>query len=146
MIKWIKEELSAVVPDGEEALLVLDSAGFHKTRSIFDLLNTFRIKRAVVPGGSFNVNKCIKALLFEEYEKYLEERKADGDFEKWDPSKKRIMLTHIVARAVDRLQLEYQYLVPKPFVDCGISIRPDGSQVDKVRIKGHDWRVIDWQG
>jgi len=59
---------------------------------------------------------------------------------------KRIMLTHIVARAVKKIEKEKPDLVAKSFVNCSISISPDGSEIERVRLKGIDWRSIDWTG
>jgi hypothetical protein len=53
----------------------------------------------------------------------------------WDPSRKRIMTTYLVARAIQRLIKEKPDLIAKSFLDCGLSVAKDGSEDHLIRIK-----------
>ena len=137
----------------KKGLLVIDATGFHKTKDVFDALDKHGINRAMIPSGltpllqplDTHINKSIKQYLSKAYNEYIERIKAtNGDFDGWNPSKKRIMLTHIVVRSIEMLNNKNPNLVAKSFVDCSISIHPDGSQDYKIRLKGINWREIDF--
>ncbi|KAI8416164.1 hypothetical protein FOFC_03070 [Fusarium oxysporum] len=61
----------------------------------------------------------------------------------WSVSDKRVMTTWIVARAFERLK-NNRDMISKAFLEAGITVRPDGSQDNLIRIKGID--DIDFKG
>ena len=151
--KWIEEELLTKTAK-KPTLLVIDSASFHKSDNILTLLENNNVIPAVIPGGltpivqplDTHINVALKKFLFEEADLYIDEiNHGNGDIEGWDPSKKRIMITHIVDRAVRRLE-QIDGLIVKSFVDTGISIAPNGSEDHLIRIKGHKSSDFDFSG
>lgn len=151
--KWIKEELLTQTTNNP-TLLVIDSASFHKSDNILTLLENNNVILAVIPGGltpivqplDTHINVALKKFLFEEADLYIDEKtNGNGDIEKWDPSKKRIMITHIVDQAVRRLE-QIDGLIAKSFVDTGISIAPNGSEDHLIHIKGHKSSDFDFSG
>jgi len=89
MHKWIDQEVAPLFK-GEPALIVMDSAGFHKTPAILAKLDRLGISRAVIPGSltpliqpcDTHLNRSLKGFLFNIYDDYLAKQKALGDFEK----------------------------------------------------------------
>ena len=140
-LKWIAEELSTLTEDGEEHLLVMDVAAFHKTETVLQSLRTKKVSVALIPPGLTSllqpldtaINRPFKDWLREETDNYVEQEEAKGKTV-WSVSAKRIMITHVVAAAAQRLQ-ERADMVRKSFIECGISVRPDGSQDHLIKIK-----------
>ena len=56
------------------------------------------------------------------------------------------MLTFIVVRVIEIFNEKNPGLVAKSFVDCGISIYFNGLENYKIKIKGINWREIDFSG
>uniref|UniRef100_A0A0B7KKN3 SAP domain-containing protein n=1 Tax=Bionectria ochroleuca TaxID=29856 RepID=A0A0B7KKN3_BIOOC len=146
---WIANEL-AVILDGKEHMLVMDVASFHTTDDVLQDLRSRKITTALIPPGCTSllqpldttVNKPFKQWLAEAAFTYVEQHDPDGT-KKWSVQDKRVMTTHTVAAACKRLS-EQPDLVSNAFLQCGISIRPDGSQDDKIRIKDVPAEAIDF--
>ncbi|KZL83576.1 hypothetical protein CI238_13569, partial [Colletotrichum incanum] len=65
----------------------------------------------------------------------------------WSTSAKRIMVTHTVATAARRLaSAEKAEMVRQSFLQCGISGRPDGSEISKIRVKDIPIETVLWDG
>ncbi|KZL86151.1 hypothetical protein CI238_13398 [Colletotrichum incanum] len=65
----------------------------------------------------------------------------------WSTSAKRIMVTHTVATAARRLaSAEKAEMVRQSFLPCGISGRPDGSDISKIRVKDIPIETVLWDG
>ncbi|KFA55586.1 hypothetical protein S40293_09216 [Stachybotrys chartarum IBT 40293] len=90
------------------------------------------------------VNKPFKKWLQDATEEYVAAREAKGLTE-WSVSDKRIMITWAVAKAAKYLQNRPE-LIQQAFIQCGISIRPDGSEDSLIRIKDIPIEAIDLSG
>ena len=141
--------------DGKGGLLVMDVATFHCTQSILDLLRESKVIPALIPPGCTSflqpldtaINKPFKQWLREAADEYIAEREERfGVFEKWSVSDKRIMTTWIVAAAAKKLYGDRKEMTQQAFVQCGITIRPDGSQDDRIKLKDIKPTEIDFTG
>ncbi|KAM5357374.1 hypothetical protein ACJZ2D_016337 [Fusarium nematophilum] len=149
-LQWMKDELPVVQGESRDFLLVMDVASFHKTNNVKALLREMNITPAPIPPGLTSmlqsldtaINRPFKDWLREETELYIEEREKRGLTE-WTVSEKRIMTTWVVARAMERLRNRPD-LVEKAFIDCGITVRPDGTQ-DRL-ISFEDIDEVDFTG
>ncbi|KAL6411770.1 hypothetical protein AUP68_04144 [Ilyonectria robusta] len=153
--QWIEDELSPLASeDNEDTLLVMDAATFHNTEDIKRKLRERNITLALIPGGCTSlvqpldtaINKPFKQWLEEATDAYVErkEREEGLDF-RWSVSDKRIMTTHIVAAAIQRL-IEKADMVKKAFLNCGISVRPDGLEDCFINIKDIPSEQINFTG
>jgi hypothetical protein len=142
-LKWLNEELFPVLE--KDTLLVMDAVSFHKTKEILDLLKAHRVTPALIPPGCTSLlqpldthsNRMLKQLLREETDQYVMDKEAAGiDVDKWTTSERRIMTTFVVANAIRRLQEEHPDLIHQSFIQCGLSVRPDGREDHLIRIKG----------
>ena len=81
------------------------------------------------------INKPFKQWLQEATDEYIKQLKAEkgADF-KWSLSDKKVIITHVVSIAIKRLQNDPK-LIKRAFLNCGISIRPDGIEDSFIRIK-----------
>ena len=129
----------------------MDIASFHKTPAVLSKLKKKGITTSLIPGGCTGllqpldtaVNKPFKQYLQDYTEQYMDER---PDIETWSVSDKRIMVTHVVARAWCAFCLEKRALIQKSFLDVGLTLPVDGSQDYKLKIKGMGKIEIgDWQ-
>lgn len=145
--KWITDELAPALNQEKEknsqaSLLVLDSAGFHKTPMVLDVLRSHSIIPSVIPGGCTGlvqpldtaVNKPFKEYLRNHTDEYYDT--AGSAIEKWSVSDKRVMVTHVVATAWKAFCEEKAELVQKAFREVGISLPLDGSCDHEIKIKG----------
>jgi hypothetical protein len=109
-LEWFDTELiPKLQPTAQdEVLLALDAAAFHKTPAILQKLRDNHIILALVPPGCTGllqpldtaVNKPFKELLQEQTELYTgAQEEAGNNPEKWTVSQKRVMVTHVVAKA-----------------------------------------------
>jgi hypothetical protein len=151
--RFIDEEL---VPDTgvskeNPLLLIMDCAAFHKTRDILNKLKDTGVDVGMVPPGhtgllqplDTHINGLFKTLLKEETELYVDVREERlGCVEKWAISEKRVMSTHTVFNALERLQNEKRDIIAKSFRDTGIYMAPDKSEDHLMRIKGFEDKPI----
>lgn len=148
--KWIVEELVPLVR--RDFLLVMDVAAFHKTPEILDLLRRSSVTTALIPSGctslvqplDTSVNKPFKQWLREATDDYIANLDPEPEV-KWTTSARRIMTTHVVAAAWQRL-CERSQLVKKAFTDCGISVSPSGHDDHLINIKDIPSSSIDFTG
>ena len=136
-MKWLDEEYIPIRNDaGEDYLMVLDQASFHRTRPILNKLKQNSTIPAIIPSRCTSliqplntaVNKAFKGLLREA----TEELTQGANISFWTVSDRRILTTKAVAQAWGQLDPE---LVRKAFIKCGISINPNGSQDQLIKIK-----------
>ncbi|RYP24437.1 hypothetical protein DL765_000457 [Monosporascus sp. GIB2] len=144
--------------DNEDTLLVMDVAAFHKTPALMELLRSYRITTALIPPGCTSLLQPLDTAINGPFKDWLAEF-ADGYIAKkedqhlqqqggpmaWSVSDRRIMTTHIVQQAWERLYGR-EFLVQKAFRKCGISIRPNGSEDNFINIKDVDNSQIDFTG
>jgi len=152
--QFVEDELIPVF-EGDDGLLVMDVATFHCTQAIMDLLRESKVTTALIPPGctcilqplDTAINKAFKQWLREAADEYIADREERfGAFEKWSVSDKRIMTTWIVAAAAKRLYGDRKELTQQAFIQCGITIRPDGTQDDRVKLKDIPTTEIDFSG
>jgi hypothetical protein len=133
----------------------MDVASFHKTTRILNQLKEGKILPALIPPGCTSllepldtaVNKPFKEWLREASDEYVSAREdAGADIEKWTTRDRRIMTTFIVATAAKRLAEEKRTMVQQAFIQCGISIRPDGTEDSQIKIKDIASSAIDFSG
>jgi hypothetical protein len=155
MIQWIKEELTTVLTPESDNLLVMDVARFHYTPDIKIQLKAGNILTAMIPGGltghlqplDTHINAYFKRLLRDITERLVAEKEKHEPMEKWSVSDRRIMTTWAVGEAWEQILADPQRVV-KAFKECGISVAPDGSEDDLIRIKdmAPEQRVLDgWE-
>jgi hypothetical protein len=134
----------------------MDAAAFHKTEIILNFIRNSEppITTAFIPSGLTNlvqpldtaVNGPFKKLLQKEADVCLEELENEGRLpNSWAVKDRRIMATIIVARAWERLKEDLD-LIKQSFLQCGISIHPDGHEDHLINIKGVDNSTIDPNG
>ncbi|GKT51843.1 pogo transposable element with ZNF domain [Colletotrichum spaethianum] len=156
--RWITEEFLPLTA-GQEYLLVMDVATFHKTPSILSRLRTNHITPSLIPPGTTSllqpldtaVNKPFKQWLSEATDNYVynaeQLAQAAGQPLVWTTSMKRIMVTHTVAAAASRLAADKAaQMVQQSFIQCGISGHPDGSDIAKIKVKDTPIETILWDG
>jgi hypothetical protein len=112
--RFIDEELvlDTGVSKENPLLLIMDCAAFHKTRDILNKLKDTGVDVGMVPPRhtsllqplDTHINGLFKTLLKEETELYVDAREERlGCVEKWAISEKRVMSTHTVFNALERL-------------------------------------------
>lgn len=153
--QWIDDNFAKfAAEEDEEILLVIDAATFHKTQPIKNKLKEHNTTLALIPGGCTSlvqpldtaINRPFKQWLQEETDKYTESKENElGDDMKWSVGDKRVMITHIVSRTIQRLK-QHTEMVEKAFLNCGISVRPDGSEDNVIAIKDIPSERIDFTG
>ncbi|KAI8404168.1 hypothetical protein FOFC_15662 [Fusarium oxysporum] len=147
---WVEEDLPTVKAETRDFLLVMDAVAFHLSPPVKDAVCKQNITTALVPVGCTGmlqpldtaVNKLIKDWIREFILDYELEQERKGKT-RWSVSDRRIMTTWVIARAFERLKTKKD-LIEKAFLDVGITVRPDGSQDNLIRIKGID--EIDFTG
>jgi hypothetical protein len=152
-LKWLNEEVIPCKREHREFMLVMDVASFHKTDDVNALLKESKILPAMIPPGctsllqplDVSINKVFKAWLQQYADEWIIERENDPDrnSKQWTPTEKRVMTTHIVGRAWERL-LERPELIQKSFSTCGIGLRPDRSEEERISIKDMKKEEIDF--
>jgi hypothetical protein len=129
----------------EESLIIMDAASFHKTEIILDFVRQAEppMTTALISPGLISlvqpldtaVNGLFKKLLQEAADVYMEElEKEDWMPKSWTIRNRREMATVIVARAWERLRGDAG-LIKQAFIQCGISIHPDGHEDHLINIK-----------
>ncbi|KAM4062954.1 DDE superfamily endonuclease [Hirsutella rhossiliensis] len=147
---WIRDELAPIVSRNDDFLLVMDVASFHKTDDVLHQLRQHKVVTALIPPGCTSllqpldtaINRPLKDWLRDATDEYVSEREARG-LTMWSIREKRIMTTFVVASAVRTLESRAE-LVQKAFLNCGISIRPDGTQDIEIRVKDIPAAAIDF--
>ncbi|KAI8710700.1 DDE-1 domain-containing protein [Fusarium sp. LHS14.1] len=152
-LKWLNEEVIPCKRPYREFMLVMDVASFHKTDAVTTLLSEKNILPAMIPPSytsllqppNVSINNPFKQWLQQFADDWIAERDLDPErsSKPWTPTEKRIMITHIVAKAWDRLQ-ERSDMVEKSFYTCGIGLRPNGSEEYKISIKNVKQEEIDF--
>jgi hypothetical protein len=121
----------------------MDSASFHKTDDVKQLLKENQVTLAVIPPGCTGllqpldvaINKAFKALLRVHLERILE-MEADGEVSgRAAVSARRIAVTKAVGDAWDELCDQKPQLVVQSFVHTGIAVNPTGSEDSMISIK-----------
>jgi hypothetical protein len=77
----------------------------------------------------------LKALIKEEHDDHYNQHIDEWEVGKFPIGERRVLLTYWVARAWKRLHLEYKDTIIKTFRNVGLSLNPDGSQDEELKIK-----------
>lgn len=143
----------------EDCLLVMDVAGFHLTDDVTDTIKNNNLTRCLIPAGLTStlqpldtaINGPLKRWLRELADEYIAKKEAEyaaehnGDPMVWTTSDRRIMTTHIVEKAVERL-FQRPEMIRRAFQQCGISILPDGSEDNLIKLKDIPSEAISFDG
>ncbi|KZL66533.1 pogo transposable element with krab domain-like [Colletotrichum incanum] len=156
--RWITEEFFPLTA-GQEYLLVMDVATFHKTPSILSRLRTNHITPSLIPPGTTSLLQPLDTAINKPFKQWFSEATDDYVYNAeqlaraasqplvWTTSMKRIMVTHTVAAAASRLAADKAaQMVRQSFIQCGISGHPDGSDITRIRIKDTPIETISWDG
>ncbi|OIW26844.1 hypothetical protein CONLIGDRAFT_646981 [Coniochaeta ligniaria NRRL 30616] len=164
--QFIDEELAPILTGDQPNLLAMDVAAFYKTDAIRERLKELSITPcfttfliflditpAMIPGGmtsllqplDTHINAVFKRWLREAVDDYVAAREQEQPYEAWSVSDKRVMTTHVVATAFQRLQADPARII-KSFKDCGISVAADGSEDHLIKIKDIPTDKIDLTG
>jgi hypothetical protein len=113
-LEWLEDTyqpyIASQAGEGEESMVVMDAAAFHKTPPIMKFLREAAplILTALIPPGLTNhlqplntaVNGPFKKLLQQAADEYIEQLENEKRLPKiWSVNDRRIMATHIVAMA-----------------------------------------------
>jgi hypothetical protein len=77
----------------------------------------------------------MKALIKEEHDDHYDQHMDEWEAEKFNVGERRVLLTYWVAKAWKRLHSEYKETIIKTFQHVGLSLNPDGSQDEKLKIR-----------
>jgi hypothetical protein len=159
-LEWLKDiyqpYIASQAGEGEESMVVMDAAAFHKTPPIIKFLRkaVFPIFTAFIPPGLIShlqpldtaVNGPFKKLLQQAADEYIEQLESEKSLpEVWSVDDRRIMAIHIVAIAWAHLSADKK-LIRKAFFNYGIFIYPDGRKNHLISIKGVENTDIDPNG
>ena len=128
----------------EPRLLSLDAFVAHLTPAIRTHVRKNRTTLSIIPGGyigyiqvlDVSLNKPLKALIKEEYNDHYNQHIDDQKQEKFNIGERWILLTYWVAKAWKRLHLEYKDTIIQTFWNVGMTLNPDGSQDEELKVKG----------
>jgi hypothetical protein len=158
--EWLEDTyqpyIASQAGEGEESMVVMDAAAFHKTPPIMKFLHEAipPMLAALIPPGLKShlqpldtaVNGRFKKLLQQAADEYIKQLESEGRLpEVWLIGDRRVIATHIVAMAWAHLSADRE-LIRKAFLNCGISIHPDGRKDHPISIKGVDNTAIDPNG
>lgn len=135
-------------PPPQKTLLLLDVFAGHTTDTVLSKLRSANIITSLIPGGCTGllqpldtaVNKPFKGYLREFTDQYIDEQeeKLGCEVESWSVSDKRVMTTHVVARAWEAFCKEKRELIQKSFRDVGVTLPVDGSEDSLLKVKGFE--------
>jgi len=138
----------SIQPSGQasktpQSLLVIDTASFHVTEGILDLLRANNIVPSIIPARCTGLlqtldtaDKPFKEYLREFTDTYIEEQEKVDEIERWSVSDKRIMTTHVVAQSWHAFGQQKSELICKLFRDVGVALPVDSSRDDEIKVKG----------
>jgi hypothetical protein len=159
-LQWLEDVYQPYIAknahDREESLVVMDAAAFHKTPAVMKFIDEAQptMLTALIPPGLTSylqpldtaINGSFKKLLQLAADEYIEQLEKEEHLpDVWSIRDRRIMATHIVAIAWAAMQADRE-LFRKAFLNCGISIHPDGRDDHLISIKGVNNTAIDPNG
>jgi cation diffusion facilitator CzcD-associated flavoprotein CzcO len=127
----------------EPRMLYLDAFRAHLTPKVRATIKENWTTLSIVLGGyieyiqvlNVSLNKPLKDLIKEEHDDHFDRHVEEWEQEKFNVGERRVLLTHWVAKAWKRLHLEYKETIIKTFQHVGLSLNPDGSEDDKLKIR-----------
>ena len=120
-------------------------------RNAFTKLN---VTLSLIPGGCTGyvqvldvlINKLIKAYIAEYEDLWLEENFELWESGKWSVGERRILMTHWVYKAFERVHLEHKNAIISCFKNVGLSLPVDGSEDHLLKIRDLPGITVgDWQ-
>lgn len=146
MVNYITNDLVPALK-GEPCFFLMDDARFHKTSAVKSALKDNNIVLSIVPPGctslvqplDVSVNRVFKDFLREEMDSMFGHLLDSMDTGvKSAVGKRRIGITHCVAKAWQRFCQEKAEMVVDSFINLGLTLPTDGSQDHLLSIKGLD--------
>jgi hypothetical protein len=149
MLERLEQEVKPFTVGSQPFLMVLDQASFHRTTRTLNWFRLYFITPAIILSGCTSllqpldtaINKTFKGVPERHTEALTKGHINTEDLSKWSAEGHRIIITKAVVNAWVELDIS---VVQKSFIECGISINPNGHQDDLVRIK--DPPDISWAG
>ena len=147
--KWYNIFTNPATPDSSGKLLVADVHKAQQTDEVKRLLQKKNTVLVNVPPGCTSrvqpldvvVNNPFKNLVREQFEKHLDENVNDYVEGKLTASKRRILTTKWVAIAWEKVMQDKEMVI-RSFKKCGITTNLDGSENDKVKIRGLEGYIM----
>lgn len=147
---WVKNQYTPASPyylsDQEPRLLCLDAFAPQMTKSLRDEFKKINCTTSYIPGGctgfiqvlDISLNKPLKALVAQQAsdhaDKYHERYVAGG----FTVGERRVLLTQWVGAAWVELHIKYKNTIIDTFRRVGLSLNPDGSEDQEIKINGLD--------
>ena len=119
-----------------------------------ELLTKLNVTVSIIPGGCTGyvqvldvlVNKLIKAYIAEYEDLCIEQNLELYESGKWSVGDRRILMTHWVAQAWEKVHLEHKDAIIKCFKSVGLSLANDGSEDHLLKIRDLPSLTFgDWQ-
>jgi hypothetical protein len=119
-----------------------------------DELAKLKVTLSLIPGGCTGyiqvldvlINKLIKAYIEEYEDLWIKENFEVWESGKWSVGDRRILLTHWVAKAFERVHLEHKDAIIACFKNVGLSLAIDGSEDHLLKIRDlPNITVGDWE-
>ena len=106
-------------------------------------LAKLNVTTSIIPGGctgyvqvlDISVNKLIKQYIEEEEEKWIDEHMEQYKAGRYSIGDRRILMTHWVTHAWEKVHKEHKDTIIKTFRQVGLSLNPDGSEDSELKIK-----------
>src|SRR5271155_854134 len=106
-------------------------------------LAKLNVTTSIIPGGctgyvqvlDVSVNKLNKQYIEEEEEKWIDENMEQYKAGRYSIGDRRILMTHWVTHAWEKVHKEHKDTIIKTFRQVGLSLNPDGSEDSELKIK-----------
>ena len=119
-----------------------------------DTFASLKVTLSLIPGGCTGyvqvldvlINKLIKGYIEEYEDLWIEENFEIWQSGKWSVGDRRILLTHWVAQAFERVHLEHKDAIIACFKSVGLSLAIDGSEDHLLKVRDcPNLTIGDWQ-
>lgn len=152
-LKYIEPCLMPVL-NNKSTPLTIDLCSAHKTATVLDSLQAFRIMSTLIPEGCTNliqpfdvsIHKRLKAWITDLTDETIFECEKADDFEKTSLGQRRVLTTLCVGDAWYQLCVKKQELVKQVFRKEGLSLPVDKSAYHELNNKGFSGiNIGDWK-
>jgi hypothetical protein len=119
-----------------------------------DTFTNLKVTLSLIPGGctayvqvlDVLINKLIKGYIEEYEDLWIEENFEVWQSGKWSVGDRRILLTHWVAQAFERVHLEHKDAIIACFKSVGLSLAVDGTEDHLLKVRDClDLTIGDWK-
>ena len=108
-----------------------------------DELKKLNVTTSIIPGGCTSYVQVLDVSINKIIKQYIEEAKdlhIDNHIEEWKAGKytvgdRRVLMTHWVGQAWEKLHIEHKDTIIKTFRQVGLSLNPDGSEDSELKIR-----------